>query len=166
MRLAYLVLIGGALASSGFLLLLLPVPQLFVSDHGARTLLSKNLLRGIVCFVPFCCGVSISLLAGRRLKRGIDSDVWTEAELAPLRTRLDDPAWTVLILLFFAAYIGSAFATDISHGTGLRGVLMIFILLISQLKTIVRPKRVAGGGQLQDWRNFKPIQSEHWGEPR
>ena len=158
MRLVVWFVIGGAVALSSFLaLLLVPVP----ADRIERLLIS-----GVIGFVPFCIGIAISLVAMHRLRRGIKNEMWTEAALAPLRTRINHPAWTLLILLSFVTYVGSAIVSDLNHGTGLRNALMILVIWISQLKVVMKPREVAGEGGLRDLQNSKIIQSKHWGESR
>ena len=137
MRLVCWVVIGGAVASSSYLALLMPISQMVAAEQGAR------ILRGIIFSILFCSGMAISLLTVRRLGRGVDADVWTEAELAPLRKRLNHPAWIAAALLFIAAYIGSALETVLNHGTAFLGFLIIPAILIPLLKTVIRPRQTA-----------------------
>jgi hypothetical protein len=157
-RLVCWFVIGGALALSSFLaLLLVPVP----ADRSERLL-----IRGVIGFVPFCIGIAISLVAMHRLRRGLNNNAWTEAELAPLRTQINHPAWTLLILLSIVTYVGSAIVSDLDHGTTLRSALMILVIWISQVKAVMKPREVAGEGGLLSLDNSKHLQSSHWGRAK
>jgi hypothetical protein len=164
MRLASRALIGGAVTVISFLLLILPIPLLRV-DHCVELFSSKNLLRLTVVLIPLLSGLAVSLMAERQLRRGIDNEEWQERELGPLRKVLAHPVWTVISVIPLVALLGYGVTSNLSHGLSLFWSLMIPAQTISRLRVMVKPKRVAGGA-LQDWRSFKPIQSEHWGEPR
>ena len=85
--------------------------------------------------------------------------------MEPLRKVLACPVWTVISVIPLVALIGYGVTSNVSHGLPLFWTLMVPAQMISRVRVMVKPKRVPGGG-LQDWRSFKPIQSEHWGEPR
>jgi hypothetical protein len=108
--------------------------------------------------------MTISMVAEKRLRRGFKNDVWQESEVELLRRRLVHPAWSILVALTLVTWFVHAVVA--SHGLLGFGTLMFPMQTISRLKMMVGSKQVARGGVLQDWRNFKPIQSEHWGEPR
>jgi hypothetical protein len=161
-RLACWAGVGSALVASSILTVFMPIPRLSGADDSAWAFLWKDLLRLLACFVPFLIGIVILSRAERRLSRGIKNDLWTDEELEPLRRRLAHPAWTIVSLLFIAAFIGNAI---VYGGFTLVWALIVPVQQISRLRMMLKTKQVAGGG-LQDWRNFKPIQSEHWGESR
>ena len=73
MGLACWALIGSAVMVIPFLLLVLPIPLLRI-DHCIDLLSSKNLLRLAIVLVPFLSGLAVSLIAERRLRRGIDNE--------------------------------------------------------------------------------------------
>jgi hypothetical protein len=164
MRLASRALIGGAVMVIPFLLLMLLNPLLRI-DHCVDLFSSKNLLRLSVVLIPLLSGLAVSLMAERRLRRGIDNEEWEERDLEPLRKVLAYPVWTVISVIPLVVLIGYGVTSNVSRGLPLFWSLMIPTQTISRLRVMVKPKRVAGGG-LQDWRSFKPIRSEHWGEPR
>jgi hypothetical protein len=164
LRLACWAGIGTAVMVIPFLLLVLLNPLLRI-NHCVELLSSKNLLRLTVVLIPLLSGVAVSLMAERRLRRGIDNEEWQERELEPLREVLAYPVWTVMGVIPLVVLIGYGVTANVSHGMPLFSSLMLPVQMISRLRVMVKPKRVAGGG-LQDWRSFKPIQSEHWGEPR
>jgi hypothetical protein len=159
--------VGCLLISSPFLLLtIVHVPRLQTSGCGVGAILWENCLRLLVFFIPSVCGLTIVVLAEKRLRTGPENEVWRESEVELLRRRIGHPVWSLFNWLLIVAWLGYLVRGVSSHGAPLFWSLMIPAQMISRLKMMVRPKRVAGGGELQDWRNFKPIQSEHWGEPR
>jgi hypothetical protein len=164
MRLACRAAIGSAVTVIPFPLLVLQSKLLHI-DYCVGLFSSKNLLRLAVVLVPFISGLTVSLMAERRLRRGIDNEECHERDLEPLREVLDHPGWTVISVVALVALIGYGVTSNPSHGLPLFWTLMIPAQMISRLRVMVKPKMIPGGG-LQDWRNFKPVQSEHWGEAR
>ena len=167
MRLASWVGVGCALAIAPFAVTtFLHVPRLPVSGCGlVGSIFWANRLRLLVFFVPFAVGMSISMVAERRLRRGFEGEQWQEPEVEMLRRRMNHPMWSIFVWLPIVAWLGYAFESSMVHGMPLFWATMVPAQTISRLKMMVRPKRVRDG-ILQDWRSFKPIQSEHWGESR
>ena len=165
MRLACWAAAGSSGMAISFLLLILPITLLRI-DHCIGLFSSKNLLRLTIVLTPLVSGLAVSLMAERRLRRGIDNEEWQERELVPLRKVLDHPAWTVIGVIPLVALIGYGMTSKVFHGSALFWGLMAPVQTISRLRMMVKPKGVAGVGVLQDWRSFKPIQSEHWGKSR
>lgn len=154
------------LAASTWLLVFVHVPRLPASGHGLGAILWEYRLRIIVCFAPLVSGILISSHAEKRLKQGAMNDVWSEAELAPVRGLLASPIWNWMIWIMSTTYvIGWIFIFRSGHFVGM-GFLYLLVMpgqMVMRLKRIVALPVEKGGG-LRDWRSFQPIQSEHWGE--
>jgi hypothetical protein len=106
------------------------------------------------------------VLAQRQLKTGIDNDLWTEAELEPLRRRSAHPAWMILFVLAVVAVIVCHIVTNLYPGTLLPLALLLPQQMMLHLLQIVRPPHSEGEGGLLNLRNSRPIESEHWGNAR
>jgi hypothetical protein len=104
--------------------------------------------------------MGIIFMAERQLR----NQAWTEEELGPLRRLLDHPAWNVLLLIPFFVLLIMLSIRRLDHHI----VPWVFLILPSQtvmrLQQIVKPK--VSSERLLAGRNFAPIHSEHWGEPR
>ena len=122
--------------------------------------------RSVWAIVPFFVGMAIFYLAKRQLERGVYKGLWTDAELEPLRRRAADPAWMVLFLLVFAAFIVCDIITDFPRGSYLVWALLFPLQMMLYLKTILKLPSPEGDGGLLNLRNSNPIRSEHWGESR
>jgi hypothetical protein len=164
MRLALWVGAGCVLAMTPFVPgVLVHVPRLPASGYGLGAILWADRLRLLVFFVPFAIGMTVSTIAESRLRRGIDNELWQESEVELFRGRMAHPVWNVFAGLVLMAWLGYAFTANFLHGTWF-WCLMVPMQSISRLRMMARPQRVSEGGGLKDWRNFNPIQSEHWGE--
>jgi len=159
-RLACRAGIGSGMMIGSILTVFLPTPQLL--DH--RVL--KNLVRFIVYLIPFGFGLTISLRAEKQLRQGIKNDLWPAEELEPLRRWLAHPALMAALFIAPAVWLGYVISSDNLRGSSLLWCLMIPMQLVLRLKTIVMPLRANEGVMFPDGRDFKPIQSEHWGESR
>jgi hypothetical protein len=122
--------------------------------------------RSAWAFVPLFVGMAIFYLAHRQLKLGVDKDLWTDAELEPLRRRTAHPAWMVLFLLAFAAFIVCHIVTDFHRGSYLVWALLLPLQMMLSLKTTLKLPHSEGDGGLLKLQNSSPIRSEHWGESR
>jgi|SRR5579871_1593105 len=159
--------VGSVLTAIPFLIgTVFHVPRLPTPGCGPEMIFWADRLRFLVFLVPFACGITISILAEKRLRRGLKNETWQESVVELLRRRINHPVWSVFAYLPLLAWFGYAFQSKLFHGTPLFWFLMAPTQTISRLRMMLRPKQVAGDRVLPDWRNFKPIQSEHWGEPR
>jgi len=122
--------------------------------------------RSAWAFVPLFGGGAIFLLSHRQLKLGIRNELWTDAELEPLRKRSAHPAWTVLFLLVFAAFIVCNIVTNFHRGSYLLWALLLPLQMMLGLQQMVRPSHSMGDGGLLNLQNSNRIRSEHWGESR
>jgi hypothetical protein len=147
-------------------------PMRLASLAGVGSLITGSALpiaaisRSVWAIVPFFVGVAIFYLAKRQLERGVDKDLWTDAELEPLRRRAAHPAWMVLFLLAFAAFIVCDIVTDFHRGSYLVWGLLFPLQMMLYLKTILKLPRPEGDGGLLKLQNSSPIRSERWGESR
>ena len=153
--------VGSLLVLGVFTQVLVDVLRM-VGGHGTGGPFRSDRLGLVGFLVAFLCGAGISLMAERRLRNGVRDQVWTEEELEPLRRRFDHPAWTVLawvpsVMLFVVFF-------NRQHLASLCLMLILPLQTGHRLRQIL--EREVGSGSPAEWRSFKPIQSEHWGEPR
>jgi hypothetical protein len=167
MRLAGWVGAGSLLSASVFALGFVHAPCKPVGFCGEGAALWGGrlfLFLGLACLLG---GSALAFWAVGRLRRGMKEGAWSDAELAPLRKRLDHPVWGWLGV---AGMVGIV-AVLILYARGSLH-LPLFYLLIFPFQSFSRVKQIvkhaqndgAGSGILRDWRNFKPLRSEHWGE--
>jgi hypothetical protein len=160
-------LAGAALAALTWLFSFLPIPQLPVHGTSFWDLLWMNLLRSIALFIPFVLGVTVSRLAVRRFKRGLDAAVWSEAQLEPVRTLVTKPVWTwATAALFVALALSVIFSVRTGHlgGGGFVYLLFFPIQTMSRIRYLLNP-RAASNEALTDWGSSEPLQSDRWGQP-
>jgi hypothetical protein len=129
-------------------------------------LMIVTISRSAWAIVPFFVGVAIFYLAQRQLKLGVDKDLWTDAELEPLRRRAAHPVWMVLFLLAFAAFIVCDIVTDFHRGSYFVWALLFPLQMMLSLKTTLKLPPPEGDGGLLKLQNSSPIRSEHWDESR
>ena len=157
---------GAFLAASTWLMSFVPIPRLHANGCGFWDVLWMNRLRFVAFFTPFTLGLAISFGAERRFKRGFLSDLWSEAELEPVKVLLAYPIWTSASLILMG--IGLLAMISTAPRTHFSGVLFYILLIPSQtamrLRQLVTP-RVNPTGGLIDWQNFKRIHSDQWGQP-
>jgi len=127
-----------------------------------------NRLRFVAYFAPFTIGIAISLWAERRFRRGFQDEIWSEAQLEPVRTLLAKPFWNrttwLLWLLLGFAVVSIIYSASTSHSGGALIYILLFpIQTAMRIRQLVTPK-IESTGVLKNWQNFKPIHSEHWGE--
>jgi hypothetical protein len=164
--LAVWAIAGAFFAASSYLLVLLPIPRLPGNGHGFWALLWMNRLRFVTFFGPFFLGLAISLGADRRFKRGFHDDLWSEAELEPVKVFVAYPIWTwASLALIVPGLLTTIFSRHTPHSGG--SIFFYAALLPSQiaqgLRQLIMP-RVKTTGVFKDWQNFKPIHSDHWGK--
>jgi hypothetical protein len=159
-------IVGAVIATSTWFLSFVHIPRLPTNGSGFWAVLWMNRLRFIAFFAPFAIGVTVSLLAERRLKRGLQDEIWSEAQLEPMLTLVAKPIWSWTgWLLFGAAAVSVIFSARTAHtGGSLFYILLYPIQTAMRIRQLVTPKIQSTGG-LKDWQNFKPIRSEHWGQP-
>ena len=130
------------------------------------TILIAAIGRSAWAFVPFFVGGALFLLAQRQLRLGINKDLWTDAELEPLRRRSAHPVWMILFLMAFGALIVCKIVTDLYRGTFLLWAVLLPLQMMMSLQVIVRREHSVGDGGPLNLRNSSPLQSEHWGDSR
>jgi hypothetical protein len=146
MRLACLAGIGSLIAGSALLIVTI--------SHSAWV------------FALLFLGLTIIYPAQRQLKLGVDKDLWTDAELEPLRRRAAHPAWMVLFLVAFAALIICDIVTNLSRGTYFIWAVLFPLQMMLSLKTTLKLRPPEGDGGRLKLQSSSPILSEHWGESR
>jgi hypothetical protein len=158
---------GALLAASTWFLSFIPVPRLHANGCGFGDVLWMNRLRFLVFFLPFAIGIAVSLSAERRFNRGFLNGIWSEAQLEPVRALLAKPVWsTTAAVLAVAIVVEVIYSAKTSH---LGGGAFIYLLLFpnqtaTRIRQLITPKVQTTSG-LIGWHNFKPIQSDQWGQP-
>ncbi|WP_158945129.1 hypothetical protein [Granulicella sp. S190] len=165
-QLATWALAGAFLATSSYLLVFVPIPRLPSHGHGLWALLWMNRLRFVAFFTPLALGLAISQVAERRFNRGFHDDLWSEAELEPVKALVANPIWrwASLILCCFGL-LAMIFSNN--PKTHFSGILFYVFLVPTQTAMRIRQlvtSRVKTTGVFRDWKNVKPIRSDHWGQ--
>ena len=159
-RLALWAVAGATLVACAFFISLLPFPHPKPVD-GFWAKQWENRLHLLALFAPVCVGGTIWFLADKRLKRGYADGLWSDAELAPARDLLAEEYWTwTSVALFVVAVPAVAF---IPHGGGLIYLVTCPASAASSLRRLLAPP-IERTGDLIDWKNSKPLHSDHWGE--
>ena len=156
MRLAVWALTASNLAPVGWFVTFLPVR--FFSES------ARN--RDLVFLVPAVLAMIFAGWMESRFKRGFREGKWTDEELAPVRSMLQAAGWKWLGFAEFVLYTWAVFFAR--HGFTSGAFFYIFLIPLgtaSRLLMAIKPSRPRGTGGLLGWKNFKPIHSEHWGEP-
>src|SRR5271170_1801134 len=96
-------LVAAFFATSTWLIFFLPIPPFDANGSGFWNVLWLNRLRITTGFAPFVLGIAISLWAERRLKRGLHNEIWTEAQLEPVRALVAKPIWSWISILIIVA---------------------------------------------------------------
>ncbi len=157
---------GGLIAASAWFVSFAHLGQQALRDGGFWLGVWNDRLRYLAVAIPLLVGIPFAFWAQRRLRRGLLDDVWTEAELTRARRLFVKPIWrwanytvfvAALLLLFFLAprhsYQGAFFY-----------LLFLPTHLMFEMRQMLAPRGEHAGG-LGDWRDAKPLRSEHWGEP-
>jgi hypothetical protein len=165
-RLVTWAIAGALLAASALLLSLLPIPHFSTNGHGAWAILWANRLRLIAFLAPLALGLSVSLSAERKFKRGFQNDIWNDAELEPVKELVANPIWNwASLILIVPCFLSVILSKNLAH-TGAGGFICMALLptqTAQRIRQLITPRRKPAGG-LIDWHNFKPIRSDHWGD--
>jgi len=87
---------GSSVAASVWLLSFAPIPLVRVvhaDDCGCWAFFWSNWLRLLVFLGPLALGLPIAFWGESRLKRGFADEIWSEAELQPVRALPGKPLW-------------------------------------------------------------------------
>jgi hypothetical protein len=165
-QLAVWAIAGAFLAASTCLVFIVPIPHLPANGSGYWSVVWMNRLRLATLYASLPIGVAISLLAVRRFKRGFHANIWSEAELEPVKALVTNPIWLWASAIFIAPVLLSIiFTRDIGHaGAGGFMCLGLFPAQTAQrIRQLLTPKEKSTA-VFADWQNFKPIRSDHWGD--
>jgi hypothetical protein len=133
--------LGSLLMVSPALFALLKLPDFSTHDVGSGTGWPVRL---ILLGVPVLVGLGMAVMAVKRLRDGIKTNVWSEAELEVLRRRVRNPTWGALSVALVLLGFGLAVA---DHGSG-HGALFCFLIAPSQvLLQLVSTTRPAANTQ-------------------
>lgn len=160
MQLGHRVVVGLSIFVLGFLpYVLIKVTRL--GDEGQSHAITWTLL--IAEFALLAGGAAIAILAEKKLKSGINDEVWQEDELKALLLWLNRRVVTIAVWIPIVGWFASIIAfRRWDAGVIVAGVILP-MLAISRIKDRLRqPLRT----QLQGPFTSKPLHSEHWGEGR
>jgi hypothetical protein len=158
---------GAFLAASVCLISVLPIPQLPANGSGFWDVAWMNRLRFAALSAPLAIGITVSLLAVRRFKRGFYDNIWSEAELEPVKALVTNPIWTWASVILIAPPLLSIILNKNLAHTGAGGFICLALLptqTAQHIRQLLTPKEKSIGA-LADWQNSKPISSGHWGQP-
>jgi hypothetical protein len=119
-------------------------------------LIPRGWPRALAFGIPAFVGLAAYLWGMKRL----NEEIWSEEEVAPVLALLENPfSKCATWILAFAALLPFAF-----HGrTAGSGMLLLPCYAAIGMRQLLAPRKRRDNG-LRDWRSFKPLQSEHWGE--
>ena len=161
-HLAVWAIAGATVAACTFFVPLLPIPHLYEPPCATFWVHQwANRFRTLALLGIFFSGATLWLSAERLLKRGYASNVWDDAELTPVRTLVAQPYWLWVTISFFV--IAGASVCFTSHGSTFIYLAMLPSNAITSIRRLLTPPTERKGGRI-DWKNFKPIHSEHWGQ--
>lgn len=115
--------------------------------------------RMLVLLIPTAIGLAAYFWAMKRM----NDEIWSEAELASVQAFVETPflkcatwVWIVVVtcfcFIFRRAHAGDAVS------------LLLPLSIMAGMRQLLIPRKPRNGGP-RDWSSFKPLQSEHWGEP-
>jgi hypothetical protein len=165
-RLARWAMAGASLAATSWLVFFLPISRLPTDGHGLWASLWINRLGLIASLVPLALGIAISQWAQRRLKRGVNSNLWSPAELDPVTALVTNPIWPWASLILVALDILLITSSQRGmHGGGIAFICSAILptQIANQIRQLVTPKENSTG-IFTNWQSSKPIQSKHWGD--
>ena len=116
----------------------------------------------------FLCLAALSfaiwLSADWRLSRGIRDGIWQESDLTPLRTLLGRREIGAIVWIPAAVWlVFLVVAHNPWREIGWAGCYLVPLQVLWQLRVLLAPRRET---KLRERPAYKPLQSEHWGEPR
>ncbi len=158
----WLAIGGSLLAAATYLLIFVPIPRCAVAGAGFWATVWAYRLQIVALVLPPVLGISVSLWAERRFKRGFLDDRWTEAELSSVRAVVGSRAWGWVGFVALLAFLRPVLLHTHPGGGGFAYVLLLPSQTVMRMRQLITPKVPRNPG-LVDWANFKPIRSEHWG---
>jgi hypothetical protein len=165
-QLAAWAIAGAFLAASVCLISLLPIPQPPAHGSGHWDVAWMNRLRLAALTAPLAIGVTVSLLAVRRFKRSFHDNIWSEAELEPVKALVTNPIWLWASAIFIAPCLLSIIFSENTAHTGAGGFICLALLpaqTAQRIRQLLTPKEKTTS-VFADWQSSKPIRSDHWGD--
>ncbi|MGF7178814.1 hypothetical protein [Tunturiibacter psychrotolerans] len=156
-RLAAWALVGSLVMAAAAFFEVLLSPKL--SNH--VTALPEWAFRLFTFGIPYLVGLAIIVLVVQKLRGVMKKGAWTDAELEPLRRRLQNPVWGLVSGALFLLAIGVV-VTD--RGFGHAGWFCFLILPFQILIQMVNAVRPAAHERI-DLNGSAAMRSEHWGDP-
>ena len=164
MHLASWAIGGAVIAVSAWFFSFLPIPRFHSTGCGFWAMMWMNRSRIIAFSGPLLVGLPISVWAERRFNEGVRDETWSEAELAPVLSLVVKPIWSWGSWMILVACVLSSVLWEHRDGGSFVYILLYPLQLATRMRQLLTPKPRPNGGLL-DLQNFKPIRSEHWGEP-
>ncbi len=108
-------------------------------------------------------GFVIPLFAQYRLKRGLKTQIWTEAKVEQVRIMLARPVWTYLAaLISIAPFVAAGFQGKFFHSLLYLCGFLWPLTTLGYVRRLLGPRDVSSN--LVTFDKAGPIQSEHWGD--
>jgi len=111
--------------------------------------------------VQLTMGFTVSMLSARRLKSSHRLGAWTDEALAPTRALLASPVWAWLGISMLVA--GLLIVCLNRHSGVFIYIATLPLTVVSDLHRALAPA-TQRERQFVDWKSFKPLHSDHWGE--
>ena len=150
-------LAGIAIGGSLLVVLAYPLSMLTRPHHG------HPVAAVVLVLLPLVIAFVVSFTAASRLDTGVRLQQWPDAEVESARIMAASRPCMLLLLGCILAYLAIAFWSlwEHTYHANAATILLLPIMTISRLQTILRPPRATAPPI--DWREVKPIQSDHWG---
>lgn len=153
---------GPALAASIILLSFAHIPWLARYECSRWIILGSKHLSILGFLLPGAVLFSAGW-AEKKLKHGFMQKIWSNDELARVRTLFESPLWRV------ATFFGVVAMIAVMTWGEDRELLSFFLALMFPLFAAVRMRTLlvltSSNNDKHLWEESKPIQSDNWGEP-
>lgn len=160
---ARLAMAGSVLTALCAFLALVHVPLLPAHGSGFWNEVWAYRLRVMVYLTPFALGLTVMIWAERRFRRGYQNDLWTETELAQVRSLTERRIWAGVALGILLLWVLAIFWQHSLRGGGLWYALAMPSQTAQRIIRLITPKPAQSAGLIA-WHNLQPIRSDHWGE--
>jgi hypothetical protein len=158
---------GAFLAASICFVAILPIQKLPAHGSAVWDVAWSNRLQLAALTIPLALGLAVSLLAVRRFKRGFHDNIWTEADLEPVKVLVTNRIWLwASLALIVPPLVSIILNKNLAH-PGAGGFICLALLptqTAQHIQQLLTPKEKSTS-VFADWQNSKPISSGHWGQP-
>jgi hypothetical protein len=146
--------------AQGFGAFLIPISNLFLYLARHRDLSDRAwIAAGILCLI---LGLVIFWRADSQLTEGTRNQRWTDNELQDLRSMMQLPFWSYLLVALFAGQVAPFIISP--HHLNVGQCLLIPSIAILRIRFAVRPPKDSPSPYPLWGASPRPIHSDHWGE--